>query len=181
MPEKPNLKQLIKGCIKQDRASQKDLYKALYSYALGICMRYSDTKEEAQEIMNDGFMKVFQRIEKYDLDRPFQPWFSRILINTAIDHFKKKEKYGYETSIEDSFELEARQTIEGDIAYDEMLEIIRKLPPKYRAVFNLRAIEGYQHDEIAEILGISTGTSKSNYARAKAKLQQYLDVYFEIT
>lgn len=181
MPEAPNLKPLIKGCIKQDRASQKDLYKALYSYALGICMRYSDTKEEAQEIMNDGFMKVFQRMEKYDQTRPFQPWFTRILINTAIDHFKKKAKYGLETSIDDSFELGARQTIEGDIAYDEMLEMIRKLPPQYRAVFNLRAIEGYQHDEIADILGISIGTSKSNYSRAKDKLQQYLNVYFEIT
>lgn len=180
MPEKPSLQLLIKGCIKQDRASQKDLYKALYSYALGICMRYSDTKEEAQEIMNDGFMKVFQRIEKYDQQRPFQPWFSRILINTAIDHFTRKEKYGFEISLEDSFDRETGQTIEGDIAYDEMLEIIRKLPPQYRAVFNLRAIEGYQHDEIAEILGISIGTSKSNYARAKAKLQQYLNVYFEI-
>lgn len=181
MPQKPNLMQLVEGCIKQDRASQKELYRVLYSYALGICMRYSDTKEEAQEIMNDGFMKVFQRIEKYDQQRPFQPWLTRILINTAIDHFKKKEKYAFETSLEESVELESQQTIEGDIAYDEMLEIIRRLTPQYRTVFNLRAIEGYQHDEIAEILGISTGTSKSNYARAKAKLKQYLDVYFEIS
>jgi RNA polymerase sigma-70 factor (ECF subfamily) len=181
MPEKLNLKQLIEGCIKQKRASQKDLYKALYSYALGICMRYTDSKEEAQEVMNDGFMKVFQRIKKYDRQRPFKPWFTRVLINTAIDHFKKKEKYAFETPLDESVELGSEQTIEGNMAYEEILEMVRKLPPQYRAVFNLRAIEGYQHDEVAEILGISVGTSKSNYARAKAKLQHYLDVYFEIS
>lgn len=181
MPEKLNLKQLIEGCIKQKRASQKDLYKALYSYALGICMRYTDSKEEAQEVMNDGFMKVFQRIKKYDRQRPFKPWFTRVLINTAIDHFKKKEKYAFETPLDESVEPGSEQTIEGNMAYEEILEMVRKLPPQYRAVFNLRAIEGYQHDEVAEILGISVGTSKSNYARAKAKLQHYLDVYFEIS
>ena len=131
--------------------------------------------------MNDGFMKVFQRIKKYDRQRPFKPWFTRVLINTAIDHFKKKEKYAFETPLDESVELGSEQTIEGNMAYEEILEMVRKLPPQYRAVFNLRAIEGYQHDEVAEILGISVGTSKSNYARAKAKLQHYLDVYFEIS
>lgn len=174
------IEKLIKGCKEQDRASQKELYKSFYGYAMGICMRYSDSKEEAQEIMNDGFMKVFKHIKGYQLDKPFKPWFTRILINTAIDSFRKKEKLmAMETRIDDSTDFESRQSVEEDIAYEEILEIVRKLPARYRTVFNLRAIEGYQHDEIAEMLGISVGTSKSNYARAKKKLQQYLDVYFE--
>lgn len=172
---------LIDACIKKDRRAQKDLYMMHYGFSMNICMRYSQSIEEAKEIMNDGFMKVFQYLEKFDKDRPFMPWLSRILVTSAIDHFNKNKKYKMETELEEGMEEETSENVLDSITYDEMLEIVRKLPPAYQTVFNLRAIEGYKHEEIAKMLNISVGASKSNYARAKQKLQNCLNTYFGVT
>lgn len=171
---------VLKGCQKEQRESQKALYMHFYSYALSVCVRYSKSREDAVEIMNDSFLKVFKYIDKFDFNKPFKPWLRRILINCAIDHQNGREK---EASWEDlehkmvSF-IEEPQTDALD--YHDLLEMIRKLPTSYSTVFNLRAIEGYKHEEVAEMLGITIGTSKSNYAKARAKLQEYLVTYFGV-
>jgi RNA polymerase sigma factor (sigma-70 family) len=174
------LKELIKECQRGKREAQKALYKMHYSFSLGICMRYATSKEQAQEVMNDGFMKVFKYIEKFDSDRPFLPWLKQILVNCSIDSYNKEQKRVKEDDLESGMNKGGGDSTLDEITYDEMLEMIRELPAAYQTVFNLRAIEGYKHEEIAEMLGISVGTSKSNFSRAKEKLRKYLDTYFEI-
>jgi len=151
-----------------------------YSFSFGLCMRYAKSKEQAQEVMNDGFMKVFKYIEKFDENKPFLPWLKKILINCAIDRYNAEQKKIRESDLNEGIENLGADNTLSDITYNEMLEMIRVLPPAYQTVFNLRAIEGYKHEEIAKLLNISVGTSKSNFSRAKQKLRKYLDTYFEI-
>ncbi len=170
---------LIKACKKNDRAAQKALYKMYFSYAMSIAMRYANYHEEAQEIMNDGFLKVFKHMNSFDESKDFKPWLRKILINVSIDHFKKMEKKIEEHWVGLEKEMYNVKSDEQDqLSYQEVLMLIRKLPPAYRTVFNLRAIEGYTHEEIATQLGISVGTSKSNYARAREKLKNALGALF---
>jgi RNA polymerase sigma factor (sigma-70 family) len=171
--------QIINGCKKNQREAQKTLYKIFYSYSMGICMRYSNSREDAVEIMNDGFMKIFTYIRKFDTKKAFLPWLRKIMINNSIDHFNKYKRQLDETELAEAIEQTINSSVIDSISYDEMLELVRKLPPAYRVVFNLIAIEGYKHHEVAELLGISIGTSKSNYARAKKKLQEFLFPHFE--
>ncbi len=145
---------------------------------MSICLRYAENRQDAVEILNDGFLRVFQYIRKFDIDKPFKPWFRRILINCAIDHFKKSSRYIDTLQLEEGKDVEAVNVLEGRISYNEMIEIVQRLPQAYRTVFNLIAIEGYKHSEVAELLNISVGTSKSNYLRAKRKLQEFLVEYF---
>lgn len=179
-PENRNTKKLIKGCTKQHRESQKSLYKLYYSFCMSICMRYTKSREDAVEIMNDGFMNVFRYIDSFDLEKPFKPWLKRIMINSAIDHIKKNHKIKDMESLDTGMVLPVEEENLDSVSYEDLIEMIRKLPPAYATVFNMRAIEGYKHEEVAEILGISVGSSKSNYAKAKAKLQEYLAIYFGV-
>lgn len=170
------LKEIIHGCRKRDRRSQKKLYKKFYGYGMSITLRYADSRDEAAEILNDAFMKVFTNIEKYDDNREFKPWFRRIVINTAINryHQTKQERTLEELSLVK--ETAGRQeTITSSLSYQEIIEMIQQLSPAYRAVFNLYVIEGFKHREIAEILDIKVGTSKSNLAKAKQNLQSILE------
>ncbi|MEQ9290331.1 MAG: sigma-70 family RNA polymerase sigma factor [Cyclobacteriaceae bacterium] len=172
---------ILKGCQKNKRDAQKELYQHYYSYSLSICLRFSNDREDAVEIMNDGFMKVFNYINKFDITKPLEPWLRRIMINCAVDNYNKTKKLKEQVELEDSMpDALNDDSIMAKISYDEMLTIVRKLPDAYRTVFNLIAIEGYKHREVAKMLNISEGTSKSNYNRAKAKLKDYLNVYFEI-
>jgi RNA polymerase sigma-70 factor (ECF subfamily) len=171
---------LIKDCIKHDRKAQKALYQLYYSYCMSICMRYASTRDDAVEMMNDGFMNVFTYLHKFDLKRPFTPWLRRVMINSSIDHLKKHSKIETPTGLENTLPYTETEAQPDSVSYEDLLLIIRKLPPAYAAVFNLRAIEGYKHEEVAGILGISVGASKSNYAKAKRKLQEYLAIYFEV-
>lgn len=171
---------LLAACIKHDRLAQRELYVQYYNYAMSICIRYAKSREEAAEIMNDGFMKIFKYLSSYDPKQAFNPWLRRIMINCSIDHLRKSN---LEQELRSTQELES--TLAEDeqykqLQYEELLTIIQKLSPAYRTVFNLYAIEGYKHEEIAEQLNISVGTSKSNYHKAKAKLQEYLKIYFEV-
>ena len=151
-----------------------------YSYAMGVSARYADSIQDAAEITNDGFMKVFTYLKKFDRKKEFKPWFRRILINCAIDNYKKNYRKSTELDIHLSLDKVNAESQIDLISYDEMLQLIRELPPGYRAVFNLYAIEGYKHNEIAEILNISGGTSKSNYFKAKKKLQEKIHLFFEV-
>jgi RNA polymerase sigma factor (sigma-70 family) len=147
-----------------------------YSYGMSITLRYSRSENEAASILNDAFMKVFDNIKSYDSNRPFKPWLKRIIINTAINQYQKNaSQYHPLVSIENGTELKREEMIISDINYKEIIRLIQNLPPAYRTVFNLYVIEGYKHKEIAEILGISTGTSKSNLYKAKRVLQKNLE------
>jgi RNA polymerase sigma-70 factor (ECF subfamily) len=166
---------MLEGCKQDIRSSQKLLYKEYYSYGLTICLHYAQTAEEAKEILNDGFIKVFLHIKRFDYDpkQPFKAWLRRILINAAIDHFRQQKKHYYHSDIEDiPQEVDLHDAgIISQLSYDEIMILVQKLSPAYRMVFNLHVVEGYKHPEIAKKLGISVGASKSNLAKAKKKLK----------
>lgn len=167
---------IIKGCIDNHRQSQKELYRNYYSYAMSICVRYTGNQTDAIEVLNDGFLKVFSNIGKFDIDKPFKPWLRRILVNSCLDHIKKNAKHN---QLADITEAEVSQsTLEApdhNLNYEEILTKIGQLSPAYRAVFNLYVIDGYKHNEIAKELGITESTSKSNLTRAKAILRIMLE------
>jgi len=173
---------LISGCKKQNREAQKGLYQAFYSYAMSICFRYTNRENEALEILNDGFMKVFEKIDKYNPELSFKAWLRRILINTAIDYYRKTKK---QIPIDDittmevsSTQLNASEDIISKISHDEIIKMIQGLSPVYRTVFNLYVIDGFTHEEIAKKLNISIGASKSNLSRARENLRKMLQNAF---
>jgi RNA polymerase sigma-70 factor (ECF subfamily) len=170
------LELIIKGCIDNDRQSQKELYGNFYSYAMSICIRYTGNQADAIEVLNDGFLKVFLNIKKFDIDKPFKPWLRRILVNSCLDHIKKNAKHN---QLADISEAEVSQstleTPDHNLNYEEILTKIGQLSPGYRAVFNLYVIDGYKHSDIASLLGITESTSKSNLTRAKAILRAMLE------
>ena len=167
------------GCRREDRKSQKILYQEFYSYGMCICLRYADGRDEAAEILNDGFMKVFSNIKKFDLARPFKPWLSKILVNTAINHYHSKQRKIQTESITKEIREADDEIILSGISYLEVVSLLQKLPPAYKAVFNLHVMEGYKHEEIASLLNISVGTSKSNLFKAKGLLKRILKDFFE--
>lgn len=161
------------------RGSQKMLYQEFYAYGMSICLRYADNRDEAAEILNDGFMKVFQNIARFDLTRPFKPWLRRIIVNTAINHYHQKNRAIKAEELDRVKQSASEEMVLSGISYDEILGMLRKLPPAYRTVFNLHVIEGYKHEEIAAMLGVSVGTSKSNLFKAKEQLRRILNNFFE--
>lgn len=173
------IEEIIQGCRKRRRKSQKKLYKMFYAYGMSITLRYADHREQAAEILNDAFMKVFTNIEKYDLNRPFKPWLRKIVVNTAINHYHRTEKQRQEVELElAEQDMSREQEVLSGMSYDEIIEMVQQLTPAYRTVFNLYVIEGFKHKEIANMLGIAVGTSKSNLAKAKRNLQSIVEKNF---
>lgn len=168
------LHQLIKGCLKEDRKCQKMLYKAFYGFAMGICLRYAGNRDEAADVMNQGFFKVFTHIAKYDESRPFKAWLGKIMMNTSIDYYRANLKMAYADDLDKAEHLSDGELPDRKLNYDDLLSMIQQLPQAYRTVFNLFAIEGYTHEEIAVMLNINAGTSKSNLHKARAKLKQMI-------
>ena len=167
-----DIESVISGCIKGKRASQEALYRGYYAYAMTVASAYSQSDFEAEEIANDGFIKVFGRIKEYDSQFPFTAWFRRIIVNSAIDHFRKNKKHNFHLEVDQAAGIETNDLSAIDqLSANEMMELVRSLPTAYRTVFTLYVVEGYKHHEIADQLGISEGTSKSNFARARQKLQ----------
>ncbi len=168
---------LIKGCIEGDRDSQRMLYQHYYSYSLSICLRYANNIEDAREILNDAFMKVFGRINQFSQETEFKSWLRRILINTAIDHYRKNVKHLYQQDISTNqvIDVAASNMTLNNLAYEELMEMILRLPLSYRTVFNLYVIDGYTHEEIANQLEISSGTSKSHLSKAREKLRAMIE------
>jgi RNA polymerase sigma factor (sigma-70 family) len=165
------LHQLVRGCLKDDRLSQKLLYKAFYGFAMGICLRYAANRYEASEIMNQGFFKVFKSLSKYDLSKPFKAWLGRIMINTSIDYYRSNLKIAYNEELDKADHINDTEFADKNLNYNELLDMISQLPRAYRTIFNLYAIEGYSHEEIGKLLNISIGTSKSNLHKARQKLK----------
>jgi RNA polymerase sigma factor (sigma-70 family) len=170
------LREIIKGCRKRRRENQKELYEMFYAYGMSITLRYADSRNEAVDILNDAFMKVFENIRKYDQHQPFKPWLRQIIVNTAINHFHKNKKLRKWERLDDTgAEIASEEQIISGISYDEIVDMVQKLTPGYRAVFNLHVIEGFTHEEISGMLDISVGASKSNLSRAKKNLRVLLE------
>ncbi len=163
--------ELIRGCIKNERLAQKRLYERYFGKMMGVCMRYSSHREQATEIMNLGFFKVFKTIESFSKrGGNLEAWIYRIMVNTAIDYLRSEMRHAH-SDIEKSVYVEDTSDVVSEMSAADIMELVNKLTPAYRAVFNLYVVEGYNHGEIAELLGINEGTSKSNLAKARANLQ----------
>lgn len=172
MQELNNINDLIAGCCKKERSSQEALYRNFFGYGLSICLRYAQNREEAVEIMNDGFLKIFQHIQSFDTSRSFKTWLAKIMVNTSIDFLRSKKKLVFVDDINQVPEPGIDEKIVDKLSYEELLKLVQVLPPAYRTVFNLYVMEGYQHQEIAAMLRISEGTSKSNLFKAKKILKE---------
>ena len=176
---------ILEGCRRNDRKSQEELYTLLEGYAIKICIIYTKSYEEAEEIRNEAFLKLFKNIGKFealplvDVMASLKGWFKRILINTCIDHSRKKMAMADRFPIleDNNIQVDA-ETIIDKLSYKELheglIEMIRQLSPAYRAVFNLFVLEEFTHEEISERLGISVGTSKSNLSRARDLLRKLI-------
>jgi len=171
----------IEKCALNNRESQKKIYSSFYGYAMAVCDRYTNNQEDAVEILNDGFMKIFKEIHRYkpaytDVVSSFKGWLRKIMVYTAIDHFRKNHKHQFTTDLNNGIIQVASggETALDRISYEEIIRSIQDLTPGYRTVFNLFIIEGFTHEEISEQLGISIGTSKSNLAKARRQLQKIL-------
>ncbi len=175
---KIDLDKIVEGCISENRKDQERLFNLFSDEMFGACLYYSKDYTEAEDTLHEGFMKVFQKIGQYSGKGSLAGWIRRIMINTALEKFRKQHHL---YSISDKFEFDEdidRENIIDDLSAKDLIKLIRELSPKYRMAFNLYAIEGYSHKEIAEMLGISEGTSKSNLARARYVLQKKVKMHF---
>lgn len=169
------IKGLVLGCLKNNRLHQRELYELFYGYGLKIAFRYAQNREEATEILNDTFLKVFNKIHQYDTTQPFKAWFRCVLIHAAIDYHRVHHKLPKLIELEANHYLESEELPLPMLTLDEnMLPLLQALPPQYRLVFNLYVMEEYDHKEIAAQLGITESTSRSNLARAKEKLKEMI-------
>ena len=181
----PDHSVLVDGCQNGERKAQQRVYELFYGKMMAVCMRYTKNTDQAKDILQDGFIKVFKSVGAFNREGSFEGWIRRIVVNTAIDHFRRsKNAYlllGEERSIEDFGDMDAEDNIaeeeEGDV-WDlkpaDVINAMQKLTPAYRTVFNLYVFEEMTHKEIADVLGINIGTSKSNLAKAKNNLKKLL-------
>lgn len=177
---KDPLFEIIEGCVKGDSKCQQIIYQKFYGKMLGACMRYSKDREEAKDILQDGFLKVFLNIKLYTGSGSFEGWVRKVIINTALDYIRKSKQliqYANSDYVEENAE-EIKEEVEnieyGDISTNEIMEAVQQLPTAYRTVFNMYVVDGFSHQEIADQLGVNIGTSKSNLSKAKVQLKKAL-------
>lgn len=165
---------LIQACANKERWAQQLLYKEHYSKMMGVCLRYSNNKEDAQDILHEGFIKVFKNIAKYQPGTSITAWIRRIMINTSIDFYRKNVRRRTE-DLDQAYSISSSDADAiSQVTEKEILESVQKLSPAYRAVFNLYIIEGFSHKEIAGQLEITESTSRSNLVKARMKLKELL-------
>ena len=178
-----NEAEVIKGCLRNDRASQKALYEFFYGKMMGVCLRYSKSSDEAKDVLHEGFMKVFTSLKNFSNKGSFEGWVRKIMVHTSIDHIRKnRQEYLIVNTVyanDRSKNLREEQEVTDDdilnrISKEEIMKAVEQLTPAYRAVFNLYVVDEYTHKEISEMLDISEGTSKSNLAKAKFNLRKNL-------
>tara|TARA_A100001391_G_C5020254_1_gene265621 strand:- start:475 stop:1008 length:534 start_codon:yes stop_codon:yes gene_type:complete len=170
------LDELIIQCKKQDATAQGELYKQYNRILFAICLRYSPNYTEAEDNLQDAFITIFKKIEQYNAKGSFEGWMKRVTVNTVLQKYRKQRTFEIvdEGQIEDEAEVEIESE---EIPLDFLLKIVQELPDRYRLVFSMYVMDGYQHKEIAEMLGISDGTSKSNLARARMILKNKIEDY----
>lgn len=170
---------VLQACLQGNTQAQRVLFKQYFGYAKSISLRYASTREDAEEVLNEGFLKVFQNLAKYNRQQPFKPWMRTILINTAISYYRKHGKHQRDTiTLEDAPYPRFDDQVLEKITADEILELVQMLRPVYRKVFMMYAIDGYSHREIAELLTINEATVRSHYVRARARLQHLIKHYY---
>jgi RNA polymerase sigma-70 factor (ECF subfamily) len=175
------LENIVEGCLNANKESQNSFYRYFYTFCFSACMSYCQTSDDVREVVNDGFLKIFKNLQsfnaRYDnFERSLKGWVKKIMINTAIDHYQKCRKNYFLNNVhKDVFELSSSEETGMDkFYYKDILKLVQRLSPSYRVVFNLYAIEGFKHEEIAKELNISVGTSKSNLARARMHIQKMI-------
>jgi RNA polymerase sigma factor (sigma-70 family) len=166
--------ELIAGCQRADSKVQRALYERFASQMYGVCLRYLKNDMDAEEALLNGFMKIYKNIDRFEAKGSFEGWVRRIMVNEALAFLRKKEPL--HLAIEDNhIQVAGSSGADEELAEGELLDLLHSLPAGYRAVFNLYAIEGYAHKEIADMLGITEGTSKSQLSKARAMLQRRLE------
>ena len=164
---------LVEGCQRQDRTIQRLLYERYAGKLFVVCKRYVKDVAEAEDVLQDSFVKIYRHIDSFRFECPLEAWLKRIVINTALKFLRKQKPWEHTTDVQEMApELAQADTSLPALNYQYLLQLIQELPPGCRTVFNLYAIEGYNHPEIARMLDIAEGTSKSQYARARTLLQQ---------
>lgn len=172
-----NLIEAIEGCVRQRNKAQKELFENYGNYAKSICLRYASNEVEAEEMVSDGFLKVFNNIEKYDISKPFDAWFRTIMVNTAIDYFRRNHSRVDFTDLEQAKNVVSNETDLDLLSTEEIMAFIQRLSPVYRTVFSLSVIDGYSSIEISQMLGVTEGAVRSNIFKARTKLQEWISDY----
>ncbi|HMI03335.1 MAG TPA: RNA polymerase sigma factor [Pedobacter sp.] len=167
-----SIDELLEGCKAGNRKMQEALYKQTAAKMMAVCMRYAQDRMEAEDALQVGYIKVFQKMKEYRGEGSFEGWIRRIMVNTAIESYRKNLKAMNVVSIEDAYEQPATGFDFSRLGMQDLMKVIQKLADGYRMVFNMYIIEGYSHKEIAETLGISEGASKSQLSRARAILRE---------
>jgi RNA polymerase sigma-70 factor (ECF subfamily) len=175
------LEEIIDGCRQNKRASQQRLFAQFYNYAMTIARRYTGNVETAEEVVSDSFFKTFSKIHLYTGVQPFRFWLRRVVINTAIDHFRSELHTLQTTEIQPWHDSESDAGIIESLTREQIMGMLDRLPPAYRTVFNLFVVDGFSHEEIAATLNISVGASKSNLARARQHLKTFFSNDFEFS
>lgn len=167
---------LIQACVSGNEKAQFQLFGQFAPKMMAVCMRYSENREMAEDVLQDSFVKVFKNLKKFTNEGSLEGWIRRIVVNTALDTIRKNKKRKYDSQIESvSYLAPQDDFIEESLMAKDLMKIINQLPSGYKVVFNLYAIDGYSHKEIAETLKISENTSKSQYSRARAQLREILE------
>lgn len=163
---------LVRDCAKGKARAQEQLYHQHYRTMYGVCMRYCKDRDVAEDVLQDGFIKVFKNIHHYRGTGSLEGWIRRIMVNTALEHHRKVARFLPLVDLDEAIDQDAGHDVVSDMGQQEILQLIQELPDGYRTIFNLYAIEGFTHREIGHRLGISEGTSKSQFARARRLLQE---------
>ena len=171
-------RKLVKDCLKGSPLAQKNLFKKFYGLVMTICLRSANDKDEAKDILQESFIKVFKNLSNFKFEGSLRTWIQRIVINTAIDKYRKDKQESGKIRIDNNTIIPEAESIVSNLNKDDLMKCISMLPTGYRTVFNLFVIEGYTHKDIADKLGISEGTSKSQLFKAKQILQQYIKERF---
>jgi len=170
---------LINGCIEGNRRMQEELYRRFSPRMYAVCLRYAGSTEEAEDILQEGFIKIFKKLDSFRNEGSFEGWIRRIFVNTAIEHFRRK-RYLQPVTEKEENTLEGNYlSVLDNLAERDIMELVQQLSPGYRTVFNMYVVEGYTHKEIGDMLGISEGTSKSQLSRAKVILQDMVRKFVE--
>jgi RNA polymerase sigma factor (sigma-70 family) len=170
--------QLVKDCLKEKPEAQRQLYEQFAKTMLGVCYRYTKSLKDAEDILQEGFIKVFLHLKQYKKEGELGAWIRRIMVNTALNFLKRNRKYRDEMYFaEQPLHPVADENPLISLQAKELTDLIRQLPQGYQAIFNLHAVEGYSHVEIGEMLGITDGTARSQYARARALLISWIEKF----
>jgi len=170
---------LLEGCLEGNRRMQEELYRRFSPRMYAVCLRYAGNAEEAEDILQEGFIKIYKKLGSFRSEGSFEGWIRRIFVNTAIEHFRRKRYLQPVTEKEESTLEGNYLSVLDNLAERDILELVQQLSPGYRTVFNMYVVEGYTHKEIGDILAISEGTSKSQLSRAKVILQQMVKKFIE--